>query len=419
MIMSYNVGDTVVLDGIESVIVYDAGSEQEWGRYLCVDKNHDLVWYFAGTDYQDESEAPGIINSANKYGYEWGGYQITTGITDTPIGTGLANTNSLIGMNLQPRTSGWNVVWDKVNEFRETYGDKWFVPSLNELSLIYENRVSLNGVTTINDSDRNPYYWSSSESNSTSVGVWSFRSGFGSQINYTKSYRSNRVRLCRYTTDSELSSTEITITDSKNNTIVFRGYSTGTSDGKLNEGESLTLNYQNNLLLPITASSSCLNTKWGIFVSEQDKWDVSYGGSVPEDIVGTCVGVVDSSQIINLNLNDFIGKKVVWGFLSDPNNSLSIGTQKPFNQLDSTGNVIDGGELAGSFVPSLIEGSINIQITCTTPGASIYYTTDNSTPTSSSNLYISTFTANIGTTLKAIGIKEGYLDSDIAEFTVS
>ena len=63
--------------------------------------------------------------------------------------------------------------------------------------------------------------------------------------------------------------------------------------------------------------------------------------------------------------------------------------------------------------------SKTLQISTSTPEANIYYTTDNSTPTSSSNLYTSTFTADIGTTIKAIGIKEGYIDSDIAEFTVS
>lgn len=63
--------------------------------------------------------------------------------------------------------------------------------------------------------------------------------------------------------------------------------------------------------------------------------------------------------------------------------------------------------------------SKTLQISTNTPEANIYYTTDNSTPTSNSNLYTNTFTANIGTTIKAIGIKEGYLDSDIAEFTVS
>lgn len=66
-----------------------------------------------------------------------------------------------------------------------------------------------------------------------------------------------------------------------------------------------------------------------------------------------------------------------------------------------------------------LPSSKTLQISTITPEANIYYTTDNSTPTSNSNPYTNTFTANIGTTIKAIGIKEGYLDSDIAEFTVS
>lgn len=59
-----------------------------------------------------------------------------------------------------------------------------------------------------------------------------------------------------------------------------------------------------------------------------------------------------------------------------------------------------------------------IQITCSTPDSQIYYTTDGNTPTSSSNLYSTSFTANPGTTIKAIGIKEGMLDSDIATFSL-
>lgn len=53
--MSYSIGDTVTLDGIESVIIYDNGSEDEWGRYIVADKNHDLIWYIEGTDCVDEA----------------------------------------------------------------------------------------------------------------------------------------------------------------------------------------------------------------------------------------------------------------------------------------------------------------------------------------------------------------------------
>ena len=43
--MAYNVGDVVVLDNIESVIIYDAGSEQEWGRYIVTDRFYNLSHY--------------------------------------------------------------------------------------------------------------------------------------------------------------------------------------------------------------------------------------------------------------------------------------------------------------------------------------------------------------------------------------
>ena len=60
----------------------------------------------------------------------------------------------------------------------------------------------------------------------------------------------------------------------------------------------------------------------------------------------------------------------------------------------------------------------NVQITCSTPESQIYYTTDGNTPSSSSTLYSSTFTAEAGTTIKAIAIKEGMLDSDVATTVV-
>ena len=267
--MSHSVGETVVLDGIESVIIYDNGSEADWGRYICVDKNHDLVWYISGHDFQNESESLTTINKINKYGYEWGGYGVETGIIYTSIGTGLTNTNSLIALNLQPNTLDWYVVWDKVAEFRNFHSDKWFVPSKDELNLIYENKNYLNGLTTINnpDNETNPYYCSSSEKSNDNESFYYQDIYDGVSYASSKYFHYIRTRLCRYTTDSEL------------------------------------------------------NSK-------------------------------------------------------------------------------------------------TIQITSTTDQASIYYTIDNSTPTSNSTLYKNTFQVQTGTTIKAIGIKEGYIDSDIATLTV-
>ena len=160
---------------------------------IYVDKNHDLSYYCSGSDFLNTSEESAIISNTAKYGYEWGGYNITTGIIATGIGTGLTNTGALIGANLQPNTSGWNVLWNKVQDFRTSYGHNWFVPSKDELNLVYQQKSNL---TNITDSDSNSnYYWSSSENSSLNSWLQNFNSG--AQGHNRKYNHTTRVRLCR------------------------------------------------------------------------------------------------------------------------------------------------------------------------------------------------------------------------------
>ena len=58
---------------------------------------------------------------------------------------------------------------------------------------------------------------------------------------------------------------------------------------------------------------------------------------------------------------------------------------------------------------------VKVTITCSTPGAVIYYTDDGSTPTTSSMLYTGEFTLIRTTTIKAKAFKTGCTDSDTAE----
>ena len=59
-------------------------------------------------------------------------------------------------------------------------------------------------------------------------------------------------------------------------------------------------------------------------------------------------------------------------------------------------------------------GSNAISITTTTPGATIYYTSDGSTPTTSSTEYIGPLTDNVSNvTIKAIAVKEGMITSTV------
>ena len=65
-------------------------------------------------------------------------------------------------------------------------------------------------------------------------------------------------------------------------------------------------------------------------------------------------------------------------------------------------------------------GSNAISITCATTGATIYYTTNGSMPTTSSTVYSSPLTENVsGVTIKAIAVKEDMINSAVATGSVT
>jgi hypothetical protein len=58
--------------------------------------------------------------------------------------------------------------------------------------------------------------------------------------------------------------------------------------------------------------------------------------------------------------------------------------------------------------------TISVQIWCDTPGATIYYTRDGSTPTTSSPQYTNYFVISSTTTVKTFAVKPGYNPSAVA-----
>ena len=60
-------------------------------------------------------------------------------------------------------------------------------------------------------------------------------------------------------------------------------------------------------------------------------------------------------------------------------------------------------------------GSQSVTISCATASATIHYTTDGTTPTGSSPTYSSAISVDVTQTIKAIAIKDGMTNSDVAE----
>ena len=216
-----SVGDTVTLDGIECLIVYDAGSKQEWGQYLCVDKNHDISFYLEGSDFAN-ANIPSNVN----YGYEWGGYGIELGLPQSEIGTGLSLTNILIQKKLQPSTKNWPILWDKVVDFRKMYSDEWFVPSSSELNQVYKYRTELKNITTKYYSDNTYMSCNEGSLGYESIEVYAqdftIYTGFPEPfIGAFKDDHNARVRLCRYAVLEDFQTIDIEITTSTDGAEIY------------------------------------------------------------------------------------------------------------------------------------------------------------------------------------------------------
>lgn len=156
------------------------------GKAIFVDRNHDLSYYISGSDW---TNPPNYYSSSKKYCYEWGGRKTFTAKTFASLGYGLYNTNTLLKMNLKPEEEEFTV-WDKIKEFRESHSDNWFLPSKDELDIIYKVRSNLNNLSESGVQS----YWSSSEVSSLMVWCRNFKSGEWSDE--SKGYHLTRTRLC-------------------------------------------------------------------------------------------------------------------------------------------------------------------------------------------------------------------------------
>lgn len=190
------------------IIVYDRGAE--YGNYG-ITMDNELIRLSEGTDdgtadsqnwrylICEEYDLPHYDSDVgnttiDEYyrGKTWGKRGVEIGGTFTDIGAGWANTNKV----METYPSETDYMWYYINKHRTETGKQWFLPSKDELNILYENKDTIGNFSVI----ESYYYWSSSEySNLYYCWVQLFKSGIdsGHQTNMGKTTTDIRIRLIR------------------------------------------------------------------------------------------------------------------------------------------------------------------------------------------------------------------------------
>lgn len=170
-----------------SVLFYDRGSN--YGNYLIGNDGYPVRCDGAVDDGTASSDNWRylICDSANLSEIKaWGPYNTDEGMTDAKyadLGYGLHNTEALLSKYGDNSSYIWQLVQNKRNATGEK---KWFVPSKDELNIVYQNKdaiVSAGGGSFPTDY----FYWSSSEESSRNAWYQSFSDGL-QNLNRDKSY---------------------------------------------------------------------------------------------------------------------------------------------------------------------------------------------------------------------------------------
>jgi hypothetical protein len=143
--------------------------------------------------YIDSTGQHGLIAAEEDQSPEiqwYNGTYIVTGATGTAIGTGLSNTNAIIAVQGEVQT-------DYAAGLARAYNgggyNDWYLPSQDELNILYELRALPNGVAIWGFTG--DYYWSSTEYDNRNAWVQSFDIGYKDPFNksYAMSVRAVRA----------------------------------------------------------------------------------------------------------------------------------------------------------------------------------------------------------------------------------
>ena len=137
------------------------------------------------------------------------------------------------------------------------------------------------------------------------------------------------------------------------------------------------------------------------FTANTCEWNISFASGV-----ATITNVNNSARKLQFNYNT--GNPRFACYSSSNQTNITLFKYNDPNKVKTPTFSPEGGEYVAAQ---------SVEISSETSGASIYYTTDGSTPTTASTPYTSAFTVSSTTTVKAIAVKSGMTDSDVASTT--
>ena len=150
------------------------------GKIFFVDTNNE----YAKFNYLEA--AP--VDEASTYVYGGSGTLIGTGAQGTAIGTGQANTEAIVEQYGDTEPFQGLVYAAKVCADKVIAGyDDWFLPSLEELVLMYTNKAMIGSFSDF-------YYWSSTEENYGYAWYKDFSNGYQNSIIKGGNYRIRPIR---------------------------------------------------------------------------------------------------------------------------------------------------------------------------------------------------------------------------------
>ncbi|MDR0472130.1 MAG: DUF1566 domain-containing protein [Treponema sp.] len=159
-------------------VTYKIGGTGPAGGFIFYDKGNNS----GGWRYLEAAPA-----STEGKELQWSVSDFPAGANGTEVGNGKLNTRNIMDASAQAAVNAPAARYCD----RLVYGgyDDWYLPSKNELGLMYMN-LKIDGIGGFS----NGYYWSSTEDRN--VYAWFQNFSNGSQGNYDKQYR-NSVRACR------------------------------------------------------------------------------------------------------------------------------------------------------------------------------------------------------------------------------